>query len=342
MSDPRRGSESGVRVAVRDDSLRATVVARKPLLYGDGADAALDRPAHVRAASSLARIGDALVVVQDDANFLGVLRPRSDAIAVTLPPGRDGLRQFDDLRGNKPFKLDLESSIATVTAGEPTLYAFGSGSSPAREHVVIARGWDTGAIAVEMIETPALYQALRSAADFAGSELNLEGVALRGDEVWCFGRGNGAARGDVMPINATCVLPWRAVLECLASGGSRRLPPPTTIARYALGSLDGIPLGFTDAAAIPSGFLYSAAAEASPDAVRDGPVAGSALGIIDIDGDVRWTPLTEADEREFDGKVEGIAWDLHSRDVVLAVIDHDDPRVPSELCTIRLEGSWPR
>ena len=339
--DAARRSGDVTRTAVPDASLRAVVIAQRPLLYAGGADPALDRPAHVRAASSLSAVGDALVIIQDDANFLGALRSADDRVgAVTLPAGREGLRQFDDLRGNKRFKLDLESSVATTDGGEVTLYAFGSGSTAVREHVVIARGWERGAITVEMIEAPALYGTLRAASGFAGSELNVEGAALRGDELWMFGRGNGAARGGLIPLNATCVLPWRSVLDSLMSRGAVALPEPARIVRYDLGALGGIPLGFTDAAAIPNGFLYSAAAEDSADAVSDGPVHGSCLGVIDPDDGVRWTPLTLRDGAPFGGKVEGIAWTAAEPDRVLAVIDHDDPRIASDLCTIALAGNW--
>ena len=178
------------------------------------------------------------------------------------------------------MQVDGIDAFVQTDGGETTLYAFGSGSSAAREHVVIARGWERGAVTVDVIEAPALYRALRAAAGFAGSELNVEGVALRGEELWVFGRGNGAVRGDLMPLNATCVLPWRAVLDSLASRGATALPRPARITRYDLGALGAIPLGFTDAAAVPGGFLYSAAAEDSPDAVSDGPAIPSFKPVV--------------------------------------------------------------
>ena len=77
--------------------------------------------------------GDRLAVVQDDANFValvGLADGRVDSIA--LPASDGGVRQFDDLRGNKRLKLDLEASVIDVEGGRATLFAFGSGSSPAR------------------------------------------------------------------------------------------------------------------------------------------------------------------------------------------------------------------
>ena len=97
-------------VARHDPRLIARVVARWPLRYADGADAAVDRPAHVRAGSSLAWVGDRLVVVQDDANFLALVDPRDASVQVTtLPAAAGGTRQFDDGRGNKRLKMDLEA-----------------------------------------------------------------------------------------------------------------------------------------------------------------------------------------------------------------------------------------
>lgn len=90
----------------------ARILRTTPLRYAEGADPALDRPAHVRAASAVARVGGRLAIVQDDANFVALVDPATGlAEAVTLPAGEGGLRQFDDLRGNKRFKLDLESCV---------------------------------------------------------------------------------------------------------------------------------------------------------------------------------------------------------------------------------------
>lgn len=343
MTDPAGAGGHCLRVATHDPSLTARVIVRTPLVHAEGADPALDRGPHVRAASSLAIVGDRLVVIQDDANFVAVLSPGDPrARSVTLPAGAGGLRQFDDTRGNKRFKLDLEASIAVVEPEGTTVFAFGSGSSAARERVVIIAGWDAGAMSIDVVEAPELYAALRAAPAFAGSELNLEGAALSGDDLWLFGRGNGAPRDGTRAANATCVVRWTEVRAYLRSGGAVAFPDLAQVTRYELGALDAVPLGFTDAATVPGGFLYSAAAEASPDAVRDGPVAGSCLGTIGLDSRVRWSRLTAADGGAFTGKVEGIAWTIGAPDRVIAVIDHDDPAVPSELCTIALDGPWIR
>ena len=90
--------------AKRDPALKAIVQKRVPLFYSQGADPVSDRPAHVRAGSSLSWLGDKLALIQDDANFLVLVDPESlNVEAITLVAGEAGARQFDDLRGNKRF-----------------------------------------------------------------------------------------------------------------------------------------------------------------------------------------------------------------------------------------------
>ena len=78
-------------------------------------------------------------------------------------------------------------------------------------------------------------------------------------------------------------------------------------ARFDLGSVagsaGGVRLGFTDAVAVGSRVFYLAAAEDSANAIDDGGVLASQLGVIEGDR-VRASPLTESL-----GKAEGLAFD---------------------------------
>jgi hypothetical protein len=325
-----------VRLAGFDPGLAFRVTRRIPLHYSAGADAGLDRPPHVRAGSSLAWVGERLALIQDDANFLALVDPATAAVeSVTLPAGKGGLRQFDDLRGNKKQKLDLEACVAIE--GGATVLAFGSGSTERREKVLVVRGIGSGAPAVELVEFPALYHLLRGTPGFAPGRLNLEGAAQIGDRLRFFSRGNGKERDGVKPVNATCDLPLEELLGHIAAPD--RFPPPTPIdvTQFDLGDLDLVPLGFTDATVVGEGVVYSAAAEASPDAVDDGSVTGSALGVIDADGRTRWAPLKVERGELFAGKVEGVV-SAGAPGRFFVVLDADDPGAPSELCAVRAEG----
>jgi len=329
--------------ATPDPALEARVLSRTPLRYAEGADPHLDRPAHVRAGSSLAWVPGGIAVVQDDANFLAVVDPAdARARSLTLAVGPGGRRQFDDERGNKRHKLDLEACVALDDGGRALLVALGSGSLPRREHALLVDGWESGRPRPTLVHVPALYAALRDAADFAGGDLNLEGAVAVGDRVRLLGRGNGAARDGVAAANAICDLDRAALLGHLRDPARWPPPTPTDVARYDLGTLDGIALGFTDATAWAGTLLYVAAAEDSPDAVRDGRVAGSALGVLDARGDARWAPITDADGRRFVGKVEGVLEARGTTERLLVVVDADDPDAPSELCTVELRGPWRR
>jgi hypothetical protein len=321
----------------QDPSLSARVVATTPLLYRAGPDTAADRPGHVRAGSSLAFLGRHLAVIQDDANFIAWFDPADSQVEVVpLPAGHEGKRLFGDDRGNKQWKLDLE---ACLVDGD-RLVAFGSGSSPLRERLVIITDLASDRPDVIIHDASAFYAALRAATDFAGSELNIEGaILLDADTLRLFQRGNGAPHDHLLPVNATADLSWSNLLAYLHKPQPAPTFPLNNIRQYNLGTFDGIPLTFTDAAVAAEAILFSAAAEASPDAIQDGPVAGSVLGVIAADGAARWTPLLDDNGRPFAGKVEGIA---RSADALLyVIIDKDDPATPSELCRVELIGSWP-
>lgn len=356
---------TAVVAARRDPALVARVVREVPLRYAAGPDARADRPAHVRAASGLAVVrtpaGLRLAVVQDDAHWLALVDPATGlADAVALPPGPGGRRLFETGRGNKLDKLDLESCLVLDDPERPgasLLVAFGSGSLPVRERIVVVRGLERGTAEVRVIDATRLYALLRGLADFAGAELNVEGAARvhtpEGPVVRLFARGNGAAAeleaelaAGAASGSATCDLPLDAFVGYLLDPAAAPAPPPWRVTRYSLGLLDGEPLGFTDAA--PWGeqgdsVLYLAAAERSANAIEDGPVAGSVLGVLGADGQARWAPLVEASGAPFTRKAEGVAPAGEGADGegrVWIVLDVDDPTRPAALCEVALAGGW--
>ena len=356
------GEPSGTApvAARRDAGLSARVARRLPMRYAAGADPALDRPAHVRAGSGLARLdtpaGERFAVVQDDANFLALVDPATGlADAVTFPAGVGGRRTFSKAEGTKEHKLDLEACCMVAhpsRPGERLLVAFGSGSTDRRQQVVVVEGLETGpadAARVTLVDASALYAALRAERAFAGAELNVEGAARvlgpdGAEVVRLFARGNGAGNALGSAASATCDLDARALAEYLTGPAPAPAPRPARVTPYDLGALgDGEPieggadrLGFTDATPLgdAGAVLYVAAAEDSADVYEDGEVGGSALGVID-GGAARWTPIDDG-EGETPAKVEGVAFDHEGR--VWAVVDQDDPERPSELWLLDVVG----
>lgn len=332
---------TAVRTAVVDPALSATITARIPLHYAEGPSRELDRPAWVRSGSGLAWVPTGLAIVQDDANFIAVHDPGTGRTrSIALPAGEGGLRQFDDVRGNKRHKLDIEACVAVEDDDGTLLLAFGSGSTDRREHVVMVDRWEHEPPRVRLVSTPELYRMLRRETSFAGSQLNIEGAVQLGNTVRLFSRGNGAPRDGRQPVNATCDLDLGVLRGYLRNPLSGVPPVATSIVQYRLGAVGGVTLGFTDASVRGGTILYTATAEISPDATQDGPVVGSAVGVIDADGMPRWAPLTDARGEHRAIKVEGLADAPDGETGLYIVLDGDDPGAASELCRVELAGPW--
>lgn len=320
-----------------DPGFFARIVAHRPLLYRGGADAAEDRPAYVRAGSGVAWIGDRLAVIQDDAHFVALVDPETGmADAVALPADEKGRRLFDDTRGSKHLKQDLESCFARHEGESVTLVALGSGSTVLRTRIARLHFASPGAAPeVRVIEAAPLYRALIADRRFSGSALNVEGAVARGDELWLFQRGNGAPDAEGPAVNAIGRLSLRDFDRFLA--GDPVPPPLIDVVEVDLGSENGVPYGFTDATLTPDGdVLFLASAEDSQDTVSDGAVFGTRIGIVDRAGRIRTGMLL--DERGAPSRLKAEAIALDPRDPTRAwlVVDLDDPAQPSELLEVRL------
>jgi len=313
-----------------DPGLSAVLGELVPLRYADGGSPDEDRPAIVRGASAVLRDGRRLVIVQDDVHVLAVREADGRVAARLLPADAAGRRAFDDARGNKQGKLDLESA-ARLPDGR--LVALGSGSSPARERIVVA-GADGP---IRLVDATALYAALHAARDFAGSELNVEGAVVAGDALRLFQRGNGAPRDGRLPVSATADLPLPDFLRWLDRGGPP--PRPARIVQYDLGDAGGgVRFGFTDATLLPDGRVaFLASAEDSPDAVRDGAVAGCRFGIIDGE-DVRTTGIVDREGRAVALKLEGLAARVDEPGVFDVVVDMDRHDEAARIGTLAVTG----
>ncbi len=172
-------------VALHTPGLRAEIREKRALLYGTDPGAASGIASHVRAASAIRRQGTRLIVMQDDVNALAVMDASGCVVPLLLPPGTDGRRWFDDTIGNKHLKMDLEAAVVLPDA---RVLAFGSGSTRARERIVVVES-ETG---VQVRRAPGFYSRLRKHCETVGTELNIEGAVLQGHRLRLFQRGNGA------------------------------------------------------------------------------------------------------------------------------------------------------
>ncbi|MFY2556253.1 DUF6929 family protein [Corallococcus terminator] len=280
-----------------------------------------DRAAHVSAASGLVRVGDWLHVVADDSLHLATFSARGDA------PGRLSRLFVGELpeepQARKAAKPDLEVlCVLGPIAGAPhgALLALPSGSTSVRVLGAVLPLNADGALAGEprTVDCSALYQQI-------GRELgslNIEGAAMVGTRLRLLQRGNGDAG-----VDALVDLDRERALRGVELGA---LGPEVlrTIRRWELGRAGGVRLSFTDASPLPDGRLvFTATAEDTRNAYADGPVAGSAVGLLAPDG----TPLF-LDSVDAKVKLEGVDARVEGGRVhLLLVADADDPAVAAPL-----------
>jgi hypothetical protein len=319
--------------ADEDPSLRARIVRRVALMYAGGADAALDRPAHVRAASGLCWWRNQLAVVSDDASFLGLIDVGTGITTpITLPHAPGERRQFDKGRGNKPDKLDLEC----VTAVGERLFAFGSDSGLAvRRQLVVV---DAAGAEPRVVSVPRLYEAMRSPVLGRGC-INLEGATAFGDTLLLGNRGGDVGDDGVPTRDALAAIDLTGFIQLL-DDPTHAPVPSITWHPLDLGHLDGAPLRLTELHAINRTFLFAATAEATTTAYDDGHVTGSVVGILSgplSHPTIRRARVLDEQGAPLIAKIEGIVAGL-APDRVLVAIDADDPARPSELLEISLSG----
>ena len=316
-------SAAAPHISAQFDATRVAVLDQLVPLRYEQQPAGL--PPYVRAASALRRFENRLVIVQDDVNALAVRDGDGVIRAVLLPPSASGGRVFDDTLGNKADKLDLEASVILRNG---LLVAFGSGSTPARERVVV---WSPSEPPV-VVAAPELYRELRAAVTHGKGRLNIEGAVVRGARLDLFHRGNDV-RGSSM--NAIVELCCDALERWLAGASHPRVEGVTTV---ELGDARGIPFGFTDAVALDDDrVVVLACAEDSACAISDGAVLGCRVGMLADD------VLTMVDVHDAGGsrsllKLEGIERRQGSMTEFDVAVDVDRPSVPAMLG--RLVWDW--
>ena len=315
--------------ATHDAASKAVLDEIVPLRYERAAHDRHELPPHVRAASALRRLAHRLVIVQDDVDAFaerdaaGVVRP------VLLPARPSGRRVFDDAGGNKHEKLDLEACVALA---DGRLVAFGSGSMPARERLVV---WN-GAEPAVVIDARAVYAELRNAVTDGETRLNLEGAVVADGRLVLFHRGNDVPRGAGEPVNAIAELALDDLVSWLDRAGAPPRVAKTT--RVDLGAIDGVPFGFTDAVAIDAArIVVLACAEDSACAISDGPVLGVRVGLLDERG-LRMADVYETDGKPTRLKLEGIERRAASESEFDVVADVDRPDAAARLG--RLVWEW--
>ncbi|MGL5005206.1 MAG: DUF6929 family protein, partial [Casimicrobium sp.] len=245
-----------------------------------------DREPHLSAASGLVRVGQRFYVVADDENHLGVFSASDHAapgellrvLPVDLPDGK---------KKRKAAKADFEALVALPAFdgyANGALLALGSGSRENRTTAALIAIDEQGVAncdesRIRLINFSLLFQSLQN--EFG--DVNVEGAFVDGDHLSLLQRGNkGSGR------NARVRVALAPLLERLARGDDAMSSDVVDIVDFSLGEINDIPLGFTDAAALPSGgFVFTAVAEDTENSYEDGACTGSVVGFVDADDRLR-------------------------------------------------------
>jgi hypothetical protein len=288
---------------------------------------AAGRPAHMSAASGVARRGDFVYVIGDDELHLGVFRLSSDA------PGRLQRVLGGDLPDDHGERAKEKPDLEALTLLPPfeshpygALLGLGSGSAPERSRGFVYALAADGSLAGEPdeLDLDPLYRLLRDQV----AELNIEGAATMGDRLWLLHRGTSDG------VNLVAELSLEQVMHSLREDRCLDAEELETIRRYDLGDIDGVTLTFSDATPIADQLLvFTASAEGD-----DGRIRGSVVGTLGLDGTVQ--RLRTIDRR---WKVEGVHATIDTGVLDFTfVCDQDDPDEPAPLlsATMPVEGRF--
>lgn len=248
-------------------------------------------------ASGVEIIGPVAYVIGDDTPYLYLLDAATLAVLSRVLLFETDA--FGTGRIPKVTKPDLEAMTAlTWPDGRAGVLVLGSGSTPARE-----AGWfvPVSGGAPQRVDLSLLYARLRAHLP-AGIAFNLEAAATTETELLLFQRTVGRADAALV-----FVLPLARVLRFLAGEAKAELPEPRQV-KFELPAIDGCPAGFSGASFVNGHLFVSASVENTTNAVLDGEVLGSFVGVVDLQtAKATFARLAWADGRAYHGKVEGLA-----------------------------------
>jgi len=220
--------------------------------------------------SGLAKVDQHLYIISDDSPYffqLDLQYQLQQKIGIKNGP------KSKEYRIPKKIKPDYESLATAQINGAPFLLAFGSGSlSPTRDSLLLINLADLKN--PQTYDLTHLYYLIKGAANLPEAELNMEGSAIIGEDLFLFNRGQ----------NVMIQTNWARLLLFL-KGGPNILEPEFKIHRIALPQINGVNPGFSGACQLgqENKILFTASVENTKSWVEDGEILGSFIGILDVE-----------------------------------------------------------
>lgn len=275
----------------------------------------------VPSASGIIKFNEDFYVIGDDSPYLFHIDKNFDLISKILiysseKPLEDIIPKID--------KPDFEA-MEMISGNE--ILVFGSGSkSPERDVcVLVTIGKE---IIYKQYDISQFYDHIRNTEIMQGYELDIEGLAVNGNLLYLFNRGQ----------NIIFSFSFKVFMEYCKNGTN--FPVPKTNL-FSLPKINGLQAGFSGATTFKDKpyFIFTAAVEDAPNAYEDGDILGSFMGVIELkDGEISNNFfIKEIPNPGFPLKVESVIIDkvISETQTDLVLVTDNDGK-PSEIIRLRM------
>ncbi|MHA6246871.1 DUF6929 family protein [Pontibacter sp. CAU 1760] len=289
-------------------------------------------------ASGIAFVDSTYYVVGDDSPFLYLLDKQFNQTGKLALFDTTG---FATGRIPKAVKPDLESLTHFRYGRDNMLLLPGSGSGEMRNRAFLVNLTDK--MHVQELDFSRLYTFLKRVLRFeTDGELNLEGLAMDNTYTYLLQRALGTSSNVLLRFDT------RDFKRFLMSQGDM---PAVAVYHFELPQLGGYKAGFSGAYTLGSQLFFTASSENTPNAVADGEVIGSVVGVIDLNAlpyatraasplKVPTVQLTNPDGTAYKGKAESLVVEGGKQEGTYeVVIVSDDDAGGSGLLTLQLKIS---
>ncbi|MFC5270853.1 DUF6929 family protein [Adhaeribacter terreus] len=218
--------------------------------------------------SGLVKTGENFYLISDDSPYFFRLDSKFNLLEKNAIPH---YQKSQDYRIQKAIKPDYESAATGEMNGQEYLLAFGSGSkSPERDSLLLINLNDLKSPQTYSLKP--LYDLIKQQANLPSAELNMEGSAIIGEELYLFNRGQ----------NVLVQTNWPKTLLFLTQKAAE---PEIKTYRVRLPQINGIAPGFSGACRLGNDnkILFTASVENTKNWIEDGEILGSFIGILDVE-----------------------------------------------------------
>lgn len=297
----------------------------------------------IPSASAVEVVNGNIYIVGDDSSFLYVLKYDLSLLA-EVPLYKAKTERIDSNRIAKHKKADLECMAKLSINGYDHLLILGSGAESPRRDVAFLVKLPTPYNRKHLVWEISLvkwYSFLRMNDSVTGPSgvLNFEGAASTDTHLYIFNREN----------NSTLRFDMPEFVEFI-QGHTDSIPFPTVI-QTELPQINGFRAGISGADYFDNTFFFTAAAEDTPNAVDDGAIIGSAIGILSFEGEEKargkitdgfmghvsnFTAIPEIENRAL--KVESVSvYEKENETTYIAIAVSDDDKGGSDILMLQLE-----